>query len=280
MAEAWWNRFHLAADDWGIFIAEPEWLKGRLWPYRKSMTTQKILSILSEYEKTELIFCWDVRTVYAQCTHNERTKYGFFTGWFEHQTMRYLSKRKFPAPPEENYQFIIEKQNEHERTGTKHIKVMRNCAYSERTVCAQCAPETEVEVEVEVETENTNTVRPLFEELWKAYPIAGRRGKQKSEDEFKKLHVDQLNFDAMIQALEKQIIHKATSERERKFCPEFPHLERWIKNRRWEDELEAESEVFTDPVEAKKKQDEYVKKRLAERDAKNKQLTGGINGSN
>lgn len=137
----------------------------------------------------------------------------------------------------------------------------------------------ETDTDSETDTEIKNTVHSRFEDLWKTYPMAGRRGKQKAEAEFKKLGLDQPGFDSMLQALNNQISHKTTCERERKFCPEFPHLERWLKNRRWEDEIESETQVYEDPAEAKKKEDEYMRRRIAERDAKNKQSTGGRDGS-
>jgi len=277
MAEAWWNRFHLAADDWGVFIAEPEWLKGRLWPYRESITPQKILSFLEEYEKAELIFCWEVRTVSAQCAYNGCTKYGFFVGWFEHQAIRYLSKRKFPAPPEENYHFKIIKQNDIDRVGSKNIQVIHGCAHSVRTVCAQRPPVTGIGTETNTGTEKDNTVLSLFENLWKSYPVSGRRGKQKAEEEFKKLKLKPDQIDKVMQSLESQITHKVECERDRKFCPEFPYLERWLKNRRWEDEFKAEADPL-DSAEVAKEGADYVKRRLAEMEAKNEKR--GIENAN
>ncbi len=175
----------------------------------------------------------------------------------------------------EDYQNIQTVQQANQQTTNKLLTSKQQATNKLPTTYEEVNEVNELN-EVNEVNNNTSTVRSRFDELWKAYPIAGRKGKQKAEIEFKKLGLDHLGFDSMIQALNNQIAHKATCERERKFCPEFLHLERWIKNRRWDDEIESETQRYEDPAEAKKRQDEYVQKRLAERDAKNKQLTGGI----
>ena len=40
-----------------------------------------------------------------------------------------------------------------------------------------------------------------------------------------------------LEALERQIRYKAACDRRKIFCPQLPHLHRWFRKRRWEDEL-------------------------------------------
>jgi len=147
LAEAWWNRMHLAADDWGVFQANPRILKGKLWPLRDDMTIDMIQSLLNEYTETGLVH---------QFVHKDE-KYGFFLGWFEHQKIRYMSARIYPAPPESEITFKINhktnsKGEKVERFGSDCVEVFVHCAHIERTTDAHRLPVTVTVTETVTET--------------------------------------------------------------------------------------------------------------------------------
>lgn len=148
MAEAWWNRMHLAADDWGTFPANPRILKGKLWPLRDEMTPEIIQDLLNEYTETGLVH---------QFTHKGEN-YGFFLGWFEHQKIRYMSARIYPAPPESEISFKINhkinsKGEKVERFGSDCIEVCVHCTIKERTRSAHRLPVTVTVTETVIVTE-------------------------------------------------------------------------------------------------------------------------------
>jgi len=128
MADAWWNRFHLASDDWGVFPANAKILKGKLWPLRDDMRLDKIKSLLNEYAKHDLVFLWV----------HEGKEFGYFIGWFEHQPIKYLSRRKYPAPPKENFEFTHPKMGPGlKRFGSKEVIIKRlsgQCPDNDRTL--------------------------------------------------------------------------------------------------------------------------------------------------
>lgn len=61
--------------------------------------------------------------------------------------------------------------------------------------------------------------------------------KKKAHDEYKKLKPSDELIDLIIRSLVKQKDQKVRSARLNEFYPPFQHLERWLKNRRWEDEV-------------------------------------------
>lgn len=61
--------------------------------------------------------------------------------------------------------------------------------------------------------------------------------KKRAHDEYKKLKPSDELIDLIIRSLVKQKDQKVRSARLNEFYPPFQHLERWLKNRRWEDEV-------------------------------------------
>ena len=78
-----------------------------------------------------------------------------------------------------------------------------------------------------------------FVTLWQSWPddLGSKGSKVNAEKAFLKLRPDDLLFSRMRQALISQIEHKRSARAEGQFAENFQHVERWIKNRRWEDEL-------------------------------------------
>lgn len=66
----------LLADDWGCFNADPEVIKGRVYPKRKEVTKQIVESIKREYNEVGLLFLW---------RENDR-EWGFFVNFDAHHS--------------------------------------------------------------------------------------------------------------------------------------------------------------------------------------------------
>lgn len=141
LADGYWNRIHHAADDWGVFPAEAEILKGRCWPYRPDVTLDMIRGWLEEYRKRDLVYLW---------TDEKGNRWGFFVGWFDHNPIRFLGKNKYPQPSCFRFE-ISTKAKDKDRPGAKDIKVidLRGNSKNSRTVSDSVGHlRTEVEVEV------------------------------------------------------------------------------------------------------------------------------------
>jgi len=78
-----------------------------------------------------------------------------------------------------------------------------------------------------------------FSELWSHWPTNyGEKGSRKNaEAAYLKLKPDKDLHERILAALDAQIVEKATKAAAGQFFSNFQHVERWIKNRRWEDEI-------------------------------------------
>lgn len=78
-----------------------------------------------------------------------------------------------------------------------------------------------------------------FERLWSTFDVnMGEKGSKKNAlAQWKKLNPDQQLFDEIMAGLIAQIRQKEMQQAAGVFCPNFKHVERWIKDRRWEDEI-------------------------------------------
>lgn len=91
------------------------------------------------------------------------------------------------------------------------------------------------------ETITKEIFKEMFESLWKPWPKGfGNKGpKDKAEAEFLKIKPDRELFASMIRARDAQGADKAKRKAAgERFIPDFQHIERWLKNKRWTDELD------------------------------------------
>lgn len=88
-------------------------------------------------------------------------------------------------------------------------------------------------------TAPSGEVEQWFETLWIHFPsdFGNKGSKHRARAEFQKLHPDYSLFQTMLQGLKEQVLQKRELERNRQFVESFPHVERWIKHRRFEDEI-------------------------------------------
>lgn len=78
-----------------------------------------------------------------------------------------------------------------------------------------------------------------FDFLWNSFdPSFGEKGSKKTAlAQFNRINPDQQLFDLIIEAAEKQLSVKRMQDANETFFAPFQHVERWLKNRRWEDEI-------------------------------------------
>jgi len=76
-----------------------------------------------------------------------------------------------------------------------------------------------------------------FSLFWSSYPKKVK--KQNALKQWEKIK-EKPAIEMIIDALNKQITCREQLQQDGKFCPEWQDPERWIKNRRWEDEMEVQ----------------------------------------
>jgi hypothetical protein len=84
---------------------------------------------------------------------------------------------------------------------------------------------------------------PFFETFWEEYPSrqGQKRGKRKAFKEWKALKPDQDLRGKILSALKIQKQNYIDCKKHGEFVPEFQDPERWLKNRRWEDEVKLKT---------------------------------------
>ncbi len=105
-----------------------------------------------------------------------------------------------------------------------------------------CNTEAEAEAEAEADIKN-KTLCADFESFWKEYPLrnGSKRGKGKALLEWKKIKPGTILFLKIISSLKSQIENYKDCKLHGEFVAEFPDPERWLKNKRWEDEVKIKS---------------------------------------
>jgi len=74
-----------------------------------------------------------------------------------------------------------------------------------------------------------------FDKLWAVYPI--KIGKKKSKELFLSINFTEEMFNLVMSSIDKQVKYKAHMDAKNEFYPQFKHLERWIKNEEWDNEV-------------------------------------------
>jgi len=77
-----------------------------------------------------------------------------------------------------------------------------------------------------------------FESFWKKCNWNSKGSKSSAYDQWKKYKKEIPPILDLLNIVQCQINNKIKKDRNKEFCPEFPHVERWIKKKRWEDEID------------------------------------------
>lgn len=91
-------------------------------------------------------------------------------------------------------------------------------------------------------TTNQIDYAAMFEDLWASWPKGlGDKGSRKAAQRvFEKLKPPRDLFAVMLRALDAQTKDKLAKAAMGQFTPAFKHVERWLRDRRWEDEISAD----------------------------------------
>lgn len=91
-------------------------------------------------------------------------------------------------------------------------------------------------------TTNQVTCVAMFNELWTSWPKGlGEKGSRKAAERvFTKLKPSAELFASMLRALDVQTKDKLAKAATGQFTPPFKHVERWLRDRRWEDEISTD----------------------------------------
>ena len=196
-------RLIVNCDDFGRMDARPKILASRLFPLKDIRSTQ-IEDALRALTSAELVILYEV----------DGKPFLQMKTWDRHQQVR-AKRSKYPSPDE----------------GIETSASICNQLISDDSKC----PRNPIQSESNPNP-NPNPARAVrteqFEQFWAAYPR--KTGKQNAKKEFDKLKPDDGLFQTMLSAIEKQKQSQQWQENNGQY---IPYPERWIKNRRWEDEL-------------------------------------------
>jgi hypothetical protein len=114
------------------------------------------------------------------------------------------------------------------------------------------APEAEAEAEAEAEKELCS-----FENFWKTFSVEyGSKGsKKKAKAQYLKT-IKSKPEDFLIGKVIEQMEHKRMVRQSGEWAPDFPHVKRWLRDERWEDEIPPTK------AEIEKKETEDAKRRF------------------
>lgn len=159
-----WAYLITYVDDYGRGSADPELLKGFVFPRRKEVREQDIRKALAALERTGSILLYDVAGEPYFC----------FPNWSEHQRIQ-TKKSKYPAPAD--------------------------CDMSRwlTVIHGDSPPESESNPNPESESNAREARSAEFEQFWAAYPR--KVGKKDALKAFKKVKV---SVDVLIAAVERQ----------------------------------------------------------------------------
>ena len=191
-------------DDYGRGSADPEILKGFVFPRRKGVTESTIEKALLDLANSGSILLYDV----------DGESYFCFPNWADHQRVQ-TKRSKFPAPSD--------------------------CIIKKSTVShGESPPESHpIQSESESRIQNPNPNSPggddAFEMFWAVYPK--KVDKQGAKRAFKKANVD---ITILLAALEN---HKRSAQWLKDGGQFIPNPTTWLNQRRWESELPADRSV-------------------------------------
>ena len=197
------------ADDEGYFKANPAILKGAIFPLSEtSVSVQVMLTQLSKIGYIKIYNGSDSR------------QYGHVVNFVKHQVVNRPSASKIKqlinfSEESVNYHGEVTDHSLEERKGKEQGK------------------------EEEGKGNSRSHLLTWFDCLWDSFDSAyGDKGAKKAAlAQFKKINPDQQLFDEIMSGLNAQLSEKRMKQSAAVFYPPFQHVERWLKNRRWEDEV-------------------------------------------
>ena len=190
-------------DDYGRGSADPELLKGFVFPRRKGVTESSIEKALADLANTGSILLYDV----------DGESYFCFPNWEQHQRIQ-TKRSKYPAPTD---------------------GVLKKSTVSHGESPLESNP-IQSESKYKSESKSEDNAREEFEKFWSAYPRKAGN-KQKAFEAFKKADV---SLDVLLAAIENQKQSAQWSKDNGQF---IPHPTTWLNGKRWEDQLPMDTGI-------------------------------------
>lgn len=213
-----WTYLITYVDDFGRGSADPEILKGFVFPRRKGVTEGTIQKTLAELATIGSVTLYEV----------DGEPYLCFPNWGDHQQIR-TKVSKFPAPEDGK---VTE-------TGTCNQLISDDINCNHLISDAPRIQSNTIRIqnpnpESEYESENTPHTPQggRFAEFWAQYPK--KVGKGAAEKAFDRIKPDKQTFDRMMSAISAQKQSRQWTENNGQY---IPNPATWLNQRRWEDEL-------------------------------------------
>ena len=199
-----WAYLITYVDDYGRGSADPELLKGLVFPRRKGVTEKQIEETLSVLASKGMIDLYQV----------DGELYFCFPTWEKHQTIR-AKKSKFPAPESSCKQMQAD------------VPVIQSNPESNPNLESESNPTPQTPQGAVRGTEKDD----LFNDFWELYPR--KVGKGDAHEEWDKLELTQDLVDTIFAAVQ---IQQSWDQWTRDNGRYIPHPATWLSQQRWEDE--------------------------------------------
>ena len=210
-----WTYLITYVDDFGRGSADPELLKGLVFPRRSGMTVKQISKALAELATSGMILLYE----------SDGEPFFCFPNWDKHQQIR-AKKSKFPEPECFCNQMISNDIN-------------RNQTISNVPVIQSNPIQSESESESESESNPVSHARAreddAFSRFWAVYPK--KVGKLAAQKSFAKVKTP---VETLIAAVERQ---KQSVQWQKDGGQYIPNPATWLNQGRWEDDLEAAADA-------------------------------------
>lgn len=214
-----WAYLITYVDDYGRGSADPELLKGLVFPRRKGITEKQIGEALSVLANSGMISLYEI----------DGESYFYFPTWEKHQTIR-AKKSRFPAPqaPE-----LVQADASNCRQLQADASICSRNPIQSNTI-QNTNPNTNTESEPPKAPQGAVRGRrkaALFDAFWEQYPR--KVGKGDARKSWDKLELTEELTDRIFHALQKQKGWEQWQRDEGRF---IPHPATWLNQQRWEDE--------------------------------------------
>lgn len=195
-------------DDHGCCHLTPIVVKGRCFSLRDDVSIKDIEKWTAELEKNDLIRTWE----------EKNHLFAYFPTWKDHQRIRSQHHRKTPEPPSS----VVNRC--HLTSSDDNWRVHPNLNPNPNLNIATSPP-------------NGGDVDAFFLNYWEEYPKRNNKkiGRKEAYNEWKKLSKEEQ--EKALEAIKMQVEHYNECKKTGQFVAEFPDAHRWLKNRRWEDDL-------------------------------------------
>ncbi|MFH2076060.1 MAG: hypothetical protein ABIJ57_12065 [Pseudomonadota bacterium] len=212
-------------DSYGYLEAEPDFIKFNILPRRSDIQVRELPGLLQELAGSGL---W--KFYKSSVESGEEKIVAYDPKFTDFQTLR------------------------EDRLGKQRFFKESLPEYSWTTPGVDGTAPPEVKIREDKIRKNYAAYSEAFENFWNKYPTRNGRkaGKPQAYAEWKKLSPDKTLESHILNSISSQIEHRNMLVDSGSFAPEFPDACRWLKNRRWEDEIKNDKPHWHEEVRRQK----------------------------